>query len=69
VNPATAAVQFGFSTSSTIPPTSWVAGSYVNSDLWGAYVPTPATAGTWYGWVEGADGSAPTVYPTPFTVT
>jgi hypothetical protein len=41
----------------------------VNTDLWGAYVSTPATAGTWYAWVEGIDGSKPTVYPTPFTVT
>ena len=43
--------------------------AYVNTDLWGAYVSTPASAGTWYAWVEGTDGSTPTVYPTPFTVT
>jgi len=41
----------------------------VNTDLWGAYVSTPATAGTWYAWVEGTDGSRPTVYSTAFTVT
>lgn len=41
----------------------------VNTNLWGAYVSTPASAGTWYAWVEGTDGSKPTVYPTPFTVT
>jgi hypothetical protein len=41
----------------------------VNTDLWGAYVSTPASAGTWYAWVEGTDGSTPTLYPTPFTVT
>jgi len=69
VNPATAPVQFGFSVSPTTPPTSWTAGGYVNSDLWGQYVTTPATAGSWYGWAEGTDGSAPTVYATPFTVT
>jgi hypothetical protein len=69
VTPQTAPVQFGFSTSPTTPPTSWVAGSYVNSDLWGQYVSTPATVGSWYAWAEGTDGSAPTVYPTPFTVT
>jgi hypothetical protein len=40
----------------------------VNSDLWGQYVPTPATAGSWYVWVEGSDGSCPTVSSTPFTV-
>lgn len=41
----------------------------VNTDLWGAYVATPSVAGTWYSWVEGTDGSLPTVYPTPFSVT
>jgi hypothetical protein len=41
----------------------------VNTDLWGSYVSTPATAGTWYAWVEGTDGSHQTVYPTAFTVT
>jgi hypothetical protein len=41
----------------------------VNTDLWGAYVSTPAAAGTWYAWVEGTDGSTPTVYPVAFTVT
>jgi len=41
---------------------------YVNTDLWGAYVPIPATAGTWYAWCEGTDGSAPTVFPTAFAV-
>ncbi len=69
VNPATATIRFGFSTSATVPPASWTLATYVNSDLWGAYVPTPATAGTWYAWVEGTDGSAPTVYPVAFTVT
>jgi hypothetical protein len=69
VNPATASIQFGFSTSPTNPPTTWTAALNVNSDLWGQYVPTPASAGTWYAWAEGTDGSAPTVYATPFTVT
>jgi len=69
VNPATSPIQFGFSTSATTPPTSWTGGALVNSNLWGTYVPTPATAGSWYAWAEGIDGSAPTVYPTPFTVT
>ena len=40
----------------------------VNTDLWGAYVSTPAVAGTWYAWVEGTDGSRQTVYPPAFTV-
>jgi hypothetical protein len=43
--------------------------TYVNTDLWGQYMPTPATAGTWYAWAEGTDGSAASVYSTPFTVT
>ena len=68
VAPAAGAVEFGFSNSATALPTIWTAGLHVNSDLWGAYVPTPASAGTWYAWAEGTDGSSPTVYPTPFTV-
>jgi hypothetical protein len=68
VTPSSAPVQFGFSTSSTAPPTSWTLGSYVNTNLWGAYVNTPSVAGTWYAWAEGADGSMPTVYPTGFSV-
>ncbi len=69
VSPSNAPVQFGFSTSLTVPPTSWTVGSYVNSNLWGAYVNTPSVAGTWYAWVEGTNGSTPTVYPTGFLVT
>jgi hypothetical protein len=69
VTPAAAAVQFGFSTSATNAPSSWLAGSFVNSNLWGAYVPTPAVAGNWYAWASGTDGSAPTAYSTAFTVT
>jgi Fibronectin type III domain len=69
VNPATTQVQFGFSTSATVMPTIWTASIAVNSDIWGAYVPTPTTAGTWFAWAEGMDGSVPTVFATPFTVT
>jgi len=69
VNPESAVIQFGFSTSSTSPASVWSAGVHVNSDLWGQYLATPATPGTWYAWAEGSDGSCPTVYPTPFTVT
>lgn len=68
VNPSTAAVQFGVSGSTTTPPTAWVAGTYVNTDLWGAYIGTPVVAGTYYIWCEGTDGSAPTPYPISFTV-
>ena len=68
VSPANSAIQFGFSLSSTTPPSSWTAGLHVNTNLWGAYPPTPPSTGTWYAWAEGLDGSAPTVYPTPFLV-
>ena len=69
VNPASATVQFGFSNSATVPPTSWTAAGSAGSDLWAAYMSIPATAGNWYAWAEGTDGSAATVYPTAFTVT
>jgi hypothetical protein len=69
VNPATAPIQFGFSTSQTIPPSAWNSAALVNSDLWGQYVPTPTAAGSWYAWAEGVDGSSQTIYATPFTVT
>lgn len=68
VSPATAPVRFGFSTSATVPPTTWTAAILVNTDLWGAYVPTPTTRGTWYLWGEGQDGSCPTVNATAITV-
>ncbi len=68
VSPSSSQVQFGFSLSASIPPSSWTAANLVNSDLWGAYVPTPASAGNWYVWGEGLDGSAPTVSPSPFAV-
>ena len=68
VTPSTATVRFGFSTSASVLPTTWVAATYVNTDLWGAYVPTPPTAGTWFAWVSGTDGSCPTAYATGFTV-
>jgi hypothetical protein len=68
VTPSNAPVQFGFATSQATPPSDWTLGAYVNTDLWGAYVDTPATPGTWYAWVEGTNGSLTTVYPTPFVV-
>ena len=68
VSPAASPIQFGFSLSSTTPPSSWTAALLVNTNLWGAYVPTPATAGSWYVWGEGLDGSAPTVSPSSFLV-
>jgi hypothetical protein len=68
VTPADAAIRFGFSQSATMPPTSWTTALHVTNDIWGAYVPTPASAGTWYAWAEGADGSATSVLQTSFTV-
>jgi hypothetical protein len=68
VSPASAAIQFGFSLSATTPPPSWTAAILVNTNLWGAYVPTPANAGNWYAWAEGTDGSCQTVNLTPFVV-
>ncbi len=68
VNPSSAIVRFGFSTSQTIQPQNWTVGVNVNTDLWGAYVPTPLAAGSWYAWVEGIDGSSPLIGPAPFTV-
>ena len=69
ITPSSAPVQFGFSTSATTQPAAWTAGVFVSGSLWGAYVPIPATAGTYYAWCEGTDGSTPTVYATAFTVT
>ncbi len=68
ISPSYAPVQFGFSESATTPPTSWTNATLVNSNLWGAYVSTPGSAGTWYVWGQGLDGSARTVSPSSFTV-
>jgi hypothetical protein len=68
ISPASSPVQFGFSLSASTPPTTWIAASFINSNLWGFYMPTPAAAGSWYVWGEGLDGSAKTVSPNPFTV-
>lgn len=68
VSPATAPVQFGFSTSSTTRPSGWTPAILVNTDLWGAYVPLPSLAGTYYAWAEGLDGSAATSSSTTFVV-
>ncbi|MBV9118295.1 MAG: hypothetical protein JOY63_13140 [Acetobacteraceae bacterium] len=40
----------------------------VNTDLWGAYVPVPSVAGSYYIWAAGMDGSAQSAYSTPFAV-
>jgi hypothetical protein len=66
--PGTAAtgVNFGFSTSATVAPTSWTAGILVNTEntgdtFWGAFVTMPATAGTYFCWAQTADGVASAV--------
>jgi|SRR5579872_2207655 len=51
------------------PGSAKTAYASINSDFWGAYVSTPPSAGAWYAWGEGTDGSTPTVYPVAFTVT
>ena len=68
VSPATSPVRFGFSATASTAPDTWTAAVLVNTDLWGAYVPTPVTAGTWYAWVEGLDGSGTSISAVPFTV-
>lgn len=68
VTPADGAVRLGFSTSSSTPPSTWTLAVHVMTNLWGAYVDTPGTAGTWYAWAQGTDGSASTVYSSSFTV-
>jgi hypothetical protein len=42
--------------------------AFVNTDLWGAFIGTPSTAGTYFMWAEGTDGSAVTVFSTSFVV-
>jgi hypothetical protein len=68
VLPSSSPIQFGFSPSASSAPLSWTAAILVNSDLWGAYLPTPPTPGNWYLWAEGLDGSAPTVSSSLFVV-
>ncbi len=50
VSPANYAVQAGFSTSNTTPPTSWV-NAVVSNGVWTGSL-TPVTAGTFYVWAE-----------------
>jgi hypothetical protein len=68
INPASSPVRFGFSTSASSPPSVWTPATLVNTNLWGAYVPTPPTVGTWYTWGEGLDGSGQTVSTGSFQV-
>ena len=70
---AASAVQFGISSSASTAPTSWTAGALVNTQsngdtFWGAYVTMPTGAGSYYCWVESADGTIGGVSPA-FTVT
>ena len=63
---AASGLQFGFSTSPTVAPTTWTAAILVNTEstgdtFWGAYVTMPATAGTYYCWAQTIDGAASAV--------
>lgn len=65
------ATQVAFSTSNTTPPTSgWQAASVIdNNTLWAAYATIPATAGSYYVWVETASGMAAAVSTFTIAVT
>lgn len=72
ISPAqTTATQVALSTSNTVPPASgWQAASIIdNNALWAAYATVPATAGTYYVWVETATGQAATVSTFTISVT
>jgi len=66
--PGSSPVRFGFSTSASSPPSVWTQATLVSTNLWGAYLPTPSTVGTWYTWGEGLDGSGQTVSSGSFQV-
>ncbi|MBW4023631.1 MAG: hypothetical protein HIU92_10930 [Proteobacteria bacterium] len=56
-------LQFGFSTSASVAPSSWTAATLVNTEsngdtFWGAYVTMPTTAGTYYCWAQAVGGAA-----------
>jgi hypothetical protein len=64
LHPGTAAtgVQFGWSSSASVAPTVWATGTLAategNGDtLWAAFINAPATAGTYFAWVESLDGA------------
>jgi hypothetical protein len=70
ISPAQAApTQVVLSTSNTTAPTTgWQAATPIyNNTLWGIYYPTPATAGSYYVWVETTTGGSRIV--STFTVT
>ena len=69
--PQPAALQAALSTSNTAPPTSgWTAASLsAGQDVWTAYVPVPALAGSYYIWVERTDGAFAVVADFAITVT
>jgi hypothetical protein len=50
-------VEFGFTSNPGVAPSSWVPGGNYQTTLWSAYVPTPATAGTYYAWQQSLDAS------------
>ena len=59
-------LQFGFSASTSVAPTSWTPAVLVNTEsngdtFWGAYLTMPATAGTYYCWVQTIGGAASSI--------
>lgn len=50
-------VQFGFSASNTAAPVAWTSAPLVTGSIYGAFVPTPAAAGSYYIWGEALDAS------------
>ena len=72
ISPAqSTATQVAFSTSNTTAPTSgWEAASIINNNtMWAIYATIPATAGTYYVWVETTTGAAATVSTFTISVT
>jgi len=70
ISPAqAAAIQVALSTSNTTAPASgWQAANAIDfNEVWAIYYPTPATAGSYYVWVETTTGGSQTV--SSFTVT
>jgi hypothetical protein len=70
ISPASAtALQVSLSTSNTVVPTSNWGGATVlySNTVWAIYYPTPATAGSYYVWIETTSGEGATV--SSFTVT
>jgi len=64
------ATQVAFSTSNAAAPSAgWQSASIIdNNSLWAVYMPIPATAGSYYVWVETAAGASVTVSSFALTI-